>query len=149
MTTNTRQNLLLPLTRSSSRPARSRPARTADPTSTPTTTATTNFRRRVHTPVVYPSGRSSRGRMHCPGQPGTGTRSMARAQTGEHTGPVASYTVNKRGAAKARQLIDAHRYRVRSRWTDVQPGATEQNAFLETHHWDEYASWHRADPTCC
>lgn len=57
---------------------------------------------------------------------------------------MASYRVNKRGVAKARELIDAHEYRVRSRWADAQPGAAEQNAFLKTHGWEEYASWHLA-----
>ena len=57
---------------------------------------------------------------------------------------MASYRVNRCGVAKARELIDSHRYRVRSRWADVQPRAAEQNAFLKTHGWDEYASWHLA-----
>jgi len=57
---------------------------------------------------------------------------------------VATYTVNKHGIAKARQLIDAHQYRVRSRWADVQPRAAEQNTFLKSHGWDDYASWHLA-----
>jgi hypothetical protein len=57
---------------------------------------------------------------------------------------MSKYRVNKRGVAKARELIDTHRYRVRSRWTDVQPRAAEQNAFLKTHDWEEYASWHLA-----
>jgi len=57
---------------------------------------------------------------------------------------VATYIVNKRGVAKARQLIDAHQYRVRSRWADVQPAAAEQNAFIKSHGWAEYASWHLA-----
>ena len=57
---------------------------------------------------------------------------------------MATYSVNKRGVAKARELIDAHRYRVRSRWADVQPRAAEQNAFLKSHSWEEYASWHLA-----
>ena len=57
---------------------------------------------------------------------------------------MATYRVNRRSVAKARALIDAHRYRVRSRWADVQPGAEEENAFLATHTWDEYASWHLA-----
>jgi hypothetical protein len=57
---------------------------------------------------------------------------------------VASYTVNKRGVAKARALIDAHQYRVRSRWADVQPRAADQNAFLKNNDWKEYASWHLA-----
>jgi hypothetical protein len=57
---------------------------------------------------------------------------------------VATYTVNKQGIAKARQLIDTHQYRVRSRWADVQPRAAEQNTFLKSHGWDDYASWHLA-----
>ena len=61
-----------------------------------------------------------------------------------HSEPVATYRVNKRGVAKARELIDARRYRVRSQWADVQPSAAEQNAFLATHSWHEYASWHLA-----
>jgi len=43
---------------------------------------------------------------------------------------VPKYLVNRRGVAKARQLIDAHHYRMRSQWADVQPRAAEQNAFL-------------------
>jgi hypothetical protein len=57
---------------------------------------------------------------------------------------MAKYRVNRRGVAKARELIDAHQYRVRSRWADVQPRADEQNAFLENHSWTEYGSWHLA-----
>jgi hypothetical protein len=57
---------------------------------------------------------------------------------------MATYRVNKRGVAKARELIDARQYRVRSRWADVQPRAAEQNAFLRAHGWSEYASWHLA-----
>jgi len=57
---------------------------------------------------------------------------------------VANYRVNESGVAKARALIDGRQYRVRSRWADVQPRAAEQNAFLKTHSWEEYASWHLA-----
>jgi hypothetical protein len=57
---------------------------------------------------------------------------------------VATYVVNKRGVAKARELIDAGQYRARSRWADVQPRAAEQNAFLKARGWQEYASWHLA-----
>jgi hypothetical protein len=39
-------------------------------------------------------------------------------------------------------LIDARQYVLRSRWQDVQPRACEQNAFLKTHSWEEYAAWH-------
>ncbi len=31
---------------------------------------------------------------------------------------------------------------LRSCWQDVQPRAREQNAFLKTHSWEEYAAWH-------
>jgi hypothetical protein len=57
---------------------------------------------------------------------------------------MAKYKVNRRGVAKARDLIDARQYRVRSRWTDVQPRAAEQNRFLKANGWKEYASWHLA-----
>jgi len=57
---------------------------------------------------------------------------------------MATYVVNRKAVANARRLIDAHQYRVRSRWTDVQPRAADQNAFLKTHGWQEYASWHLA-----
>lgn len=57
---------------------------------------------------------------------------------------MAEYVVNRKAVAKARELIDARRYRVRSRWADVQPRAAEQNAFIENHGWAEYATWHLA-----
>jgi hypothetical protein len=57
---------------------------------------------------------------------------------------MARYLVNKRAVSKARNLIDTRRYRIRSRWADVQPGAAEQNALLKGHGWAEYASWHLA-----
>jgi hypothetical protein len=57
---------------------------------------------------------------------------------------VASYTVNKDAVAHARRLIDARQYVLRSVWNDVQPSAADENAFLESHSWDEYAAWHLA-----
>ena len=57
---------------------------------------------------------------------------------------VASYTVNEQGVAHARRLIEARQYVVRSDWGEVQPRAADQNAFLETHSWDEYSAWHLA-----
>ena len=57
---------------------------------------------------------------------------------------MATYRVNKRGVAKARELIDAQQYRVRGRWADVQPRAAEQNAFVKAHGWRACASWHLA-----
>jgi hypothetical protein len=55
---------------------------------------------------------------------------------------VASYTVNERGVAKARELIESRQYVLDSDWGDVQPSAADENAFLESHSWEEYAAWH-------
>ncbi len=55
---------------------------------------------------------------------------------------MASYTLNKRAVAHARRLIDDGQYVLDSDWGEVQPGAEDENAFLEGHSWDEYAEWH-------
>ena len=55
---------------------------------------------------------------------------------------MAAYSVNERAVARARELIDARQYVLRSQWNDVQPRAAEENAFLESHSWEEYAAWH-------
>ena len=55
---------------------------------------------------------------------------------------MASYSVNPRAVARAQQLIDSRQYVLNSDWGKVQPGAAEQNAFLESHSWEEYAEWH-------
>jgi hypothetical protein len=55
---------------------------------------------------------------------------------------VASYTVNNRAISHARRLIDSRQYVLESEWGDAQPRADDENAFLETHSWDEYADWH-------
>ena len=57
---------------------------------------------------------------------------------------MASYTVNKAGVAKAKALIKAGRFVVRSNWTDAQPSADDENAFLDKHSWPEYGEWHLA-----
>jgi hypothetical protein len=57
---------------------------------------------------------------------------------------MAAYTVNPRAVERARELIDARQYVVRSQWADVQPRAAEENAFLASHSWEEYAAWHLA-----
>ena len=57
---------------------------------------------------------------------------------------MATYTVNRRAVRKAKELIDARRYVLRSRWQDVQPRAADQNEYLDSHSWDEYAEWHLA-----
>ncbi len=55
---------------------------------------------------------------------------------------MASYSVNERAVAKARQLIDARQYVLDSRWSEVQPSAEDENAYRESHSWEEYAEWH-------
>jgi hypothetical protein len=55
---------------------------------------------------------------------------------------MASYSLNRAAVARARTLIDARQYVLDSNWGEVQPGADEENAFLKSHSWDEYAEWH-------
>ena len=55
---------------------------------------------------------------------------------------MASYTLNDRAVARARALIEARQYVLDSDWGDVQPSAKDQNAYLASHSWDEYAEWH-------
>jgi hypothetical protein len=55
---------------------------------------------------------------------------------------VASYSVNERALARARQLIEARQYVLNSDWGDVQPRAAAQNAYLASHSWEDYAEWH-------
>ena len=55
---------------------------------------------------------------------------------------MASYAVNRRAVAHARKLIDARQYVLDSDWGESQPSADDENAFLETHAWPEYAVWH-------
>ena len=43
---------------------------------------------------------------------------------------------------RARRLIEARQYVLDSDWGDVQPRADAENAFLDSHSWDEYAEWH-------
>ena len=62
-------------------------------------------------------------------------------QFGENT-RLPAYTLNQDALEHAKRLIDARQYVVRSRWQNVQPRAREQNAFLKTHSWEEYAAWH-------
>lgn len=55
---------------------------------------------------------------------------------------MASYTVNEQAVARARRLIDGRQYVLESVWNEVQPSAADENAFLSSHSWDEYAEWH-------
>jgi hypothetical protein len=55
---------------------------------------------------------------------------------------MAKYAVNDRAVEKARRLIDARQYVLDSDWGDVQPRAAQENAYLDSHSWEEYAEWH-------
>ncbi len=65
----------------------------------------------------------------------------ARSSLGQNP-RMASYTVNERAVERARRLIDARQYVLESDWGNAQPRAAAQNAFLDSHSWDEYAEWH-------
>ena len=54
---------------------------------------------------------------------------------------MASYSVNERAVEHARRLIDARQYVLDSDWGDAQPRAAAENAYLESHSWEEYAGW--------
>ena len=55
---------------------------------------------------------------------------------------MASYTVNERAVRHARRLIESRQYVLDSDWGEAQPRADDENRFLKTHSWDEYAEWH-------
>jgi hypothetical protein len=55
---------------------------------------------------------------------------------------MASYELNKEAVTKARSLIESRQYVLNSDWGDVQPSADDENGFLETHSWPEFAQWH-------
>jgi hypothetical protein len=58
------------------------------------------------------------------------------------TVPVPTYSVNDAGVARARELIDARQYVLRSEWGRVQPSAADENDFLQQHSWADYSAWH-------
>ncbi len=55
---------------------------------------------------------------------------------------MASYRVNRRAVARARRMIEARHYVLDSDWGEAQPSADDENAYLDSHTWDEYAEWH-------
>jgi hypothetical protein len=56
-------------------------------------------------------------------------------------GSMARYEVNEAAVAHARRMIDARQYVLDSDWADAQPKADDENAYLESHSWDEYGAW--------
>jgi hypothetical protein len=55
---------------------------------------------------------------------------------------MASYVVNPRAVQRCEERIRARQYVLRSEWGSVQPTPAQQDAYLESHSWDEYAEWH-------
>jgi hypothetical protein len=55
---------------------------------------------------------------------------------------MAKYAVNPAAVEAATRRIEARQYVLRSEWGDVQPRAAQENAFLESHTWADYESWH-------
>jgi len=55
---------------------------------------------------------------------------------------MATYHVNAEAVAHAERLIDARQYVLVSEWGTAQPKAADENAYLESHGFEEYARWH-------
>lgn len=55
---------------------------------------------------------------------------------------MAAYTINPAAVARARDLIDARQYVLNSDWGERQPGAADENDYLDSHTWEQYAAWH-------
>jgi hypothetical protein len=55
---------------------------------------------------------------------------------------MASYAVNERAVEKARRLIETRQYVLESDWGRAQPRADDENTYLASHSWEEYAEWH-------
>jgi hypothetical protein len=55
---------------------------------------------------------------------------------------IATYALNERAVERARELIEARQYVLESEWGEVQPTAADENPFLASHSWEEYAAWH-------
>ena len=53
-----------------------------------------------------------------------------------------AYTVNDDAVRHAKRLIDARQYVLVSEWGTAQPRAADENAYLESHSFEEYARWH-------
>lgn len=55
---------------------------------------------------------------------------------------MAKYTVNTDAVEHVSALIKAKQYVLDSDWGQVQPSAADQNAYLESHTWQQYAGWY-------
>ena len=53
-----------------------------------------------------------------------------------------SYSLNRAAVAHVRKLIKGRHYVLDSDWGEVQPSAADENRFLKSHSWKDYAAWH-------
>jgi hypothetical protein len=54
--------------------------------------------------------------------------------------------LNQRGFDHARELVEKGRFVADERddWSEHQPSAADENAFIDEHGWDEFGRWHLA-----
>ncbi len=55
--------------------------------------------------------------------------------------------VNQAAVRHARRLIEAGDYVFDSDWSERQPSAEKENAFVERHGWTAYGEWYLAEDT--
>src|SRR3954468_10703679 len=55
---------------------------------------------------------------------------------------MASSPLKGPAVPRAKDLSEARQYVLDSEWGDVQPNAAAENAYLESHSWEEYGAWH-------
>ncbi len=65
-----------------------------------------------------------------------------RQEAGCDNRTMAVYKLNRRAVAHAKKLIESGRYVLESDWGEAQPRAEDENHFLESHSWADYAPWH-------
>ena len=50
--------------------------------------------------------------------------------------------LNQAGRSKAKSMIESSQYVLDSSWTEANPSADEENAYLENHSWTDFGEWH-------
>ena len=55
---------------------------------------------------------------------------------------MATYLLNTDAVVFVEELISKRRYVLQSTWTEANPDAETENAFLERHDWVAYGRWH-------
>ena len=55
---------------------------------------------------------------------------------------MATYLLNTDAVDFVEELISKRRYVLQSTWTEANPDAETENAFLERHDWVAYGRWH-------